>query len=254
MDKVDILYVIGTGSKNDNLELRYSLRSVSKFCKNVGRVVISGDIPDFVGGVAETVPCHDIEVFGKHWNMLHKITEGIRRGNLTKPFLFSCDDHFFTKPVDLTQWKQRIRDEHIYTQAEWESKHNRPCGKYQRAIVATGKLLRDAGLPDVFTVWHGNMWVDPKYLDNVLALANSHRSASIYGFEPLAMLESFRRKECPYEPLEPLPRDVKASSLEQAQSFASEYGYFSTSDRSWVGGGMRKWLSEIFPDKSEYEK
>ena len=46
--KVDVLYVIGNGSVADNNELRYSLRCLDRHGKNVGRVIISGDIPDFV--------------------------------------------------------------------------------------------------------------------------------------------------------------------------------------------------------------
>lgn len=254
MDKVDILYVIGTGSQNNNAELLYSLRSVSKYCKNVGRVVISGDIPSFVGGAAETVPCHDVEVFGKHWNMLYKISQGIRRANLTKPFLFSCDDHFFTRPTDLTQWRQRLRCDHIYTEKEWEEEHQHMCGKYQRAIAATGELLRGQGLPAINTVWHGNMWIDPKYLDDVIALAESHRRASVYGFEPMMIFESFMHRDGVDGPLVPLVRDVKASSFELAQSYASAYGCFSTSDKAWVNGLLKKWLAKMFPEKSEYEK
>ena len=47
---MDILYVVGTGSKWDNNELRYSLRSIDKYGINIDRVFIVGTKPDFCDG------------------------------------------------------------------------------------------------------------------------------------------------------------------------------------------------------------
>ena len=253
-EAVDILYVIGTGSLNNNAELRYSLRTLSRHCRNVGRVIISGDVPDFVGGCATTVPCHDISVSGKHWNMLHKIAMGIKGAGLTRPFLISCDDHFFTRDTDIAKWPRRMRREHIYTEQEWNAEHGRAPGKYQRAVAATGQLLRSHGLPDMDTVWHGNMWIDPKYLDEVMDLANSESSKSIYGFEPMMLFEAMHRRDNPESPVVKLPADVKAKTFNECMSFASAYGYFSTSDRAWMNGELLKWFQKNYPYKSEWEK
>ena len=253
MDTVDILYVIGTGSMNKNAEIKYSLRTLEAHCKGVGRVVISGDIPNFIGRKATLVPCHDTSVYGKHWNMLHKIKEGIVKGKLDRPFLFSCDDHFFTADTDLRKWPQRLRAEHIYTQEEWESENGRPCGKYQRSVAATGKVLRAAGLPDVNTVWHGDMWIDPSYLGDVLELAQRNKHTSIYGLEPMMLFEAFMHRDGKDGTLVPIEKDVKASSFEDAMRYADEQGCFSTSDRAWVDGRLEKWFNHVFPNKSKYE-
>lgn len=250
---VDILYVIGLGSVNDDAELRFSLRTVGRHCKNVGRIVVSGDIPDFVSGPAVKVPCHDQSVCGKHWNMLYKIEQGIRMAEMKEPFLISCDDHFFTRDVDLRGWRQMMRREHIYTQESWSAENpKRLIGKYQRAVAATGQILRENNLPDVDTVWHGDMWIDPKYLDDVLALANRYCSRSIYGFEPMMLFEAFRRRDCPYG-LSKLERDVKASSFDKAMEYSELYGVFSTSDAAWKDGRLVKWFKENYPEKSRWE-
>lgn len=250
---VDILYVIGLGSTVQNAEIRFSLRTVDRHCKNVGRVIISGDVPEFINNAAVKVPCHDQSVCGKHWNMLYKIEQGIRKSNLTEPFLISCDDHFFTKDVDLTGWPQRLRSIQIYTESEWKAQNpDKRCGKYQRAIAATGELLRANNLPAVNTVWHGDMWIDPKYLDDVLDLARRNYSKSVYGFEPMMLFEAFRRKDNPYK-LEALKEDVKASSPEKAMHFSKEYGVFSTSDAAWRDGRLKKWFECNYPNKSRWE-
>lgn len=250
---VDILYVIGLGSTVQNAEMRFSLRTVDRHCKNVGRVIISGDVPDFINSTAIKVPCHDQSVCGKHWNMLYKIEQGIRRANLTEPFLISCDDHFFTKDVDLAEWPQRLRSIQIYTESEWKSQNpDKHCGKYQRAVAATGELLRANDFPAVNTVWHGDMWIDPKYLDDVLDLANRNYAKSVYGFEPMMLFEAFRRRDNPYK-LAALKEDVKASSPEAAMRFSKEYGVFSTSDVAWRDGRLKKWFECNYPNKSRWE-
>lgn len=257
MKEVDILYVIGIGSLNGNAELKYSLRSVAKYCRNVGRVMVSGDVPAFVGGKAHAHWCHDISVPGKHWNMLHKIEQGIRRFNITEPFLFSCDDHFFTRDVDLLSWSCRVRSEHIYTEETWRSEHGRQPGRYQRSVAATGELLRSNGLPDVNTVWHGNMWIDPKYLDDVIGLAKDNESRSVYGFEPMMLFEAFRRNDPNSRidaPEVQMKGDVKAKSFSDCMLYANEYGCFSTADIAWSNGELRKWFGKTFPERSEYEK
>ena len=45
---VDLVYVLGKGSRWQDNELRFSLRSVSKNLSNVGQIFIVGQIPDFV--------------------------------------------------------------------------------------------------------------------------------------------------------------------------------------------------------------
>ena len=56
---MDILYVIGKGSEWNNNELRFSLRSIAKYGKNIDRVFIVGYKPDFVSDEVTFIPCDD---------------------------------------------------------------------------------------------------------------------------------------------------------------------------------------------------
>lgn len=253
LGNVDVIYIVGNGSINNNAELLYSLRMLSANAKNVGRVVVCGDVPRFVGGRAEIVECHDVSVSGKHWNMLHKILFGIRNAKLDRPFLFSCDDHFMAGKFDLAEWPRCAKAESVYTCEEYEAKKGKPPGRYQRAFAATGELLRKNGLPDLDVVWHANMWIDPKYADDVEALAKSNASASIYGFEPILLFEAFHRRDNPDSPFVPIQSDVKAKSFDDCMSFASSRGLFSTADSAFRGGQLLNWFRKNYPDKSEYE-
>ena len=55
---IDFLYVLGSGSEYNNLELRLSLRSIDKYAHNLGRVFIVGEKPDWIKNVIH-IPVKD---------------------------------------------------------------------------------------------------------------------------------------------------------------------------------------------------
>ena len=61
---MDILYCIGEGSKWNNNELRYSLRSLEKFGKNVGNIYMVGYNPGFLSDEVTFIncPCPSLEM------------------------------------------------------------------------------------------------------------------------------------------------------------------------------------------------
>lgn len=254
MDTVDILYILGTASLIRNEEIRYSLRCLDRHGRKVGRVVLCGERTDFIGGDIEYVERHDHSVLGKHWNMLDKICTGIKTAKFDRPFLFSCDDHFITRDNDMTEWPQRLRENKIYTEEEYEREHGRSPGKYQKAVAATGELIRSHGLPAINTVWHGDMWIDPKYLDDVMKLAVDNKDKSVYGFEPMMLFEAFMLRDNPNQKLVRLVSDVKAKSFDDAMSYSSAYGCFSTNDRAWMNGRLLKWFRKNYDEKSRWER
>ena len=96
---MDILYVLGSGSKWNNNELRYSLRSLEKFGKNVSNVYIIGQDPGFLSDKVTLVKIGDC--FGvKAKNILNKICEAVEYTNIGEEFLLSSDDHFYIKETD----------------------------------------------------------------------------------------------------------------------------------------------------------
>ena len=46
--QIDVLYILGIGSKFGNEELKYSLRSLETYVKDYGRVFITGVFPPFI--------------------------------------------------------------------------------------------------------------------------------------------------------------------------------------------------------------
>jgi hypothetical protein len=58
---MDLVYVLGSGSRWGDNELRYSLRSVEKHLKGYNNVYLVGDKPDWVRNVTH-IPKQDITV------------------------------------------------------------------------------------------------------------------------------------------------------------------------------------------------
>ena len=100
---IDIVYVVGKGAKKINdLPLRWSLRSVERFAKNVGRIIVSGYPPDWLSD--EVIKVYFEQTHKKHVNMLLSIAEAVKQVGLTEKFLYSSDDHYFCKPANLEEW------------------------------------------------------------------------------------------------------------------------------------------------------
>lgn len=94
---IDILYIKGKVSPNDDLELRYSLRSLQNVVDK-GRVFITGNRPDFVKNVVHT-PCDDIGCRTiNHW---WKVRETILKTDISDDFILMYDDIFFMKGITL---------------------------------------------------------------------------------------------------------------------------------------------------------
>ena len=97
---VDLVYVLGKGSRWQNNELRFSLRSVSKNLKNVGNIFIAGEIPDYVKNCIH-VSCADIfdPAINADGNMTHKLLTVCQRADLSENFLFMNDDFIINQPI-----------------------------------------------------------------------------------------------------------------------------------------------------------
>lgn len=94
---IDVVYPLGRGSRFNNDELRYSLRSVDKHLNNVRNVYIVGELPDWITGVIH-VAAQDVDQ--KETNIMRKVRLACEVPSVSDTFLFMNDDHFFTQDVD----------------------------------------------------------------------------------------------------------------------------------------------------------
>lgn len=96
--RYDILYPIGTGSKWNDNELRFSLRSIEKNMKSIRNVYIIGRKPEWATNVIHIYQ-PDILMNNADGNIIMKVMKAAKEERLSNEFLFMNDDHFIMKPI-----------------------------------------------------------------------------------------------------------------------------------------------------------
>lgn len=89
---MDIVYILGRGSIANNLELRYSMRSLERYCQDLGKIYVVGEQPEFISDDAHIIA---EDQFKKPWqNALHKMREACKDERISDEFLLMNDDFF----------------------------------------------------------------------------------------------------------------------------------------------------------------
>ena len=89
---MDIVYILGKGSLSNNDELRYSIRSLERYCEDLGKIIIVGESVDFLQNVM-FIPHEDKHK--KPWkNTLDKVRAVCACDLVTDDFLLMNDDFF----------------------------------------------------------------------------------------------------------------------------------------------------------------
>lgn len=96
-----IVIPLGTGSRWNNTELRYALRSVEKHLAGYGDIFIIGEKPDWLRNVVH-IPCPDYgdKTYDKEHNIYRKIMAACADDRVTEDFLFMNDDHFLLQDYE----------------------------------------------------------------------------------------------------------------------------------------------------------
>lgn len=100
---VDVVYFLGPESQHDDWELRYSLRSIAKHFKDLGRVFIIGHKPHWLRDV-EHLDVPDRHKHNKDANLIEKLLAACRWG-ASPWFLNPSDDQILLKPVSFADIK-----------------------------------------------------------------------------------------------------------------------------------------------------
>ena len=240
---MDILYTLGTGSNWDNKELLYSLRSIDRYCKNVGRVFIASvELPSFIDPATVThVPSCDLGEI-RHLNIMNKVEEAILHSDIADDFLLSSDDHFYIKPTDF--------DLYPYYYIEQPLKPRRQ--QYWQSVRDTRAFLAAHGLPTYATNPHCNTHFNrPMYIEHMDLMDEAKKLA--FGGEVNHLMGNLLIASG-VQPVE--YRDVKIRRYSDRAELLGKIGdshCFSISDRA-LECGMKEYLQELFPDKSRWEK
>ena len=249
---VDIVYVVGKGFSDwRNNELRYSLRSLAKYGQNIRKVVVVGYCPYWLNEEEVTLlPLKD-ETHNKHYNILRCIEHAVTNGDLSERFLYSSDDHYYTRKTDFDKYP-------VY----WRG-YDLPCTLpdkprwYDITLKSTHDCLSAMGLPTRFFAWHGNTWYNTRLFKQqrfelVRRLAQTMDEAC----EPACLMLNY------WDATEPgtMPKIVKRNdgkvtpvdTIDEIACAAKAKECISSTDA--VGSALRTWLEREFPKRCKYER
>ena len=130
---MDVLYYIGAGSNRNNLELRYSLRALDKFGKNIDRVFIVGNRPAFLKHVEYLW----VEDKYEWWRNAFEKTKAAINAGISSEFLLMNDDFYMTAEFDAEKYPYFYRGELPATGGR----------KYTDMLASTRKILEAEGKP-----------------------------------------------------------------------------------------------------------
>lgn len=234
--KYDVVYFVKNMPHNE--ELRYSLRSVEENLK-YRKLWIYGGLPlgirpDARVKISQTQPTK----WERVRNMLY---EACQNDGITEDFWLFNDDFFILTPMaenmpaqydgTLTSKIDEIEASHNGEQTEWTSNLRR-----------LRERLREAGKPELNYAVHKPMLINRKKMLEVLdKYPDEPMSRALYGnYWELGGVNS---------------EDTKLTLMrnrELAQNL-KKWQFVSTSDESFAGGDIGRWLRDRFPYKSRFE-
>lgn len=253
---MDVVYIIGTGSKWDNNELRYSLRSIAKFGANLGEVYIVGDeLPPFINpSTVRYLHVRDITTNKPALNVYYKLCRLFKMSKVER-FLLSSDDHFLIRPVDLEKWPL------FYKGKEMPKDTTKGVGdkRYTKTMADTRAFMEKFALD--LRYWEGHInklytreaWDElhnwPYVADFEDSMFNSRYGLSCNS--PIAAL-IYRRHYLDINTF--CRKDIKLQHLNTDEDFALLQNdiAFSIYD-SAIHSGVEEYLKELFPERSRFE-
>ena len=256
---MDILYIIGENcSKCNYNELRYSLRSIEKYGKNIDRVFVAGYCPDFLSDKVIKVPCeqpykynekeNELSLTEKHCNILYTILYTIDHTDISEEFLVSMDDHIYIKNADFDNYPFYVK---IYGDKNELPEEQKKQSAYKRFLSKTRKVCEEQGVSIAYSCLHRNMHHSRIFLNECREFLNKVILEKI-ALEPHAYMINYRfskKNDFKYTPV----RDVKlAGGGDWWKVNPKETECFSTADFE-PGIGLDCLIGGMFNKKSKYE-
>ena len=236
---IDVFYVLGSGSKWQNNEIRYSLRTLEKYGHNVGQVYIVGQRPSFISDKIKYIRAADIGTPAcNHWYKVKRffIETGIKRA------CYMMDDIFFIKDVDLENYPYYCHEELKTYEDSWKN-------HYHKMVETTKMELEKENKPITnFEIHCPIIYEKDKFEaleDKFKYIKNKHRH-----------FVGVRSYYCNMNGIEgTFCNDMKIRTPHMSNWLEriKDSDCFSSSDDT-IKMGIGDWLQKEFPNPSKYEK
>ena len=153
-DPVDAVFVIGTGSKNNNEELRYALRNIDRHCQFVRDVYICGECPQWVDkNKVKHLKWPDRFHHAKDANIIDKLRHACEAPGIAKRILFCSDDQFQTRECSWDDFFPRYLRRYSPDDRWYENKHRIWHTRLRKTLERDVQRRRQIGM-DVNDVYY----------------------------------------------------------------------------------------------------
>ena len=140
---MDILYILKSDQKSNDTEIKYSLRTVERFCKGVDRIFITGDCPAFIDKKKVVfTKCDD--PYCRNMNHFYKVFNTFTMTDISDDCLLMYDDIFFCEDVDIRKYPWFCCGQLPAT----------PRNAYEKGLTNAYKWLGERGLPTLNFATH----------------------------------------------------------------------------------------------------
>jgi len=253
---MDILYIVGKGRSNSNdIELRMSLRSVTKYGKNVSRIFVAGYCPDWLSNEVIKVPVEDIVVSDKpltcvekHLNIINCLLKTVDGTDIGEHFLVSMDDHFYLRDVDFDNYPYYLRlnswGKELPTK-EWTF-----GDEYYEFLNGTRKYLESLNMSVLCATIHRNMHCARSWV-NDCRLYLEKAVAEKLPCEPWSFLNNYNatKNGVEYIPV----KDIKIMSVNDYYIANSKTIECFSTDNFEEKSGIGVLLKRLYNEKCKYE-
>jgi hypothetical protein len=237
--KTTIVIPLGP-NKNDSLDLRYCLRAIERYAKNVKNILIVGDMPDWATGLDWLPHSDDPEPKWKERNIWRKICAASLSDKVTDTFCMFNDDHFLLSKTDISVYP-------YYYKGTCERSSMINSGPYRKTMAHTRTFLRSRGFEDRNADAHCPILYNK---EDFLRTFPPKLWDTPWGYGIKSMYCAINRKETIYM------NDAKIShrkGIQDIEMIVQGRHIVSSTDRA-MESFFREWIDKKFPDLSSFEK
>lgn len=267
---MDILYIVGNFSKCDDWEFKFSLRSIDKYGKNIGRVFVCGYCPDWLSDDIIKIP-YEVKPYvtdgDKNRNIYKQVIYAVEHSDIgindNGDFLISMDDHYILSNVDFgNTYPHYVRDYYKrrcrFNLPIW-FEEGKLSPEYQKVLCSTGRYLNRKGLSYLNFVSHRNMRINRHIIRELQFNGiNDEIFNDKIDVECFALINNYeyskRNKNLDYYfPIE-IIKDFKTNNINVLLNYIKNGGKFYSTNDFDVDSDVFNVLYDLFPEKSKYEK
>jgi len=243
----DLIYVLGKGSRWQNREIRYSLRSVAKNLKGVGRIFVVGENPGFLSDKVTHIPVREPfdPRFNPAGNIITKILAAEKAG-VTGDFLLMNDDFIVLQPIHCND----VPVLHKGRFSNYDQRKYFNNGNYRLRMKKTFGILSDRGVDAYNFGVHVPMPMNMQTIKQMLGSINWKEGV---GISLRTIYGNLKVPKSEYVRLQDQKKTVYSHySLEQLEARFTGVVFMAFNDRG-LNRDLKKFLRTTFPDQSKYE-